>query len=276
MGNNAIVLSGGGVSGVAWEVGVLAGIADADADLAERLREPGATFVGTSAGAVVASQFAGGLGLQELYDLQLLDDREIGASFDMGSLADTAQQVLAGATSPSDIRQRLADLVRGGFAAAPGDRRAVLAARLPIQNWPDARLLITAVDAADESLRVFDGDVNLVDAVTASSAVPLVWPAVTIDGRQYVDGGLRSSTNADVAAGASRVLVLAASSSGAGVSPSERRALEPAPILVIAADEVSVKAFGPNSLDTATRAASAAAGRAQGARVAAEVRKFWV
>lgn len=273
---NALVLSGGGVSGVAWQAGVLLGIADVEPEAAERLRQPGTVFVGTSAGAIVASQFAGGVALQELYDLQLLDDKEVGARFDVGALADTASQLLQGATDAADIRARLSSLVRSGFAAQPGDRRAMLAARLPVQDWPTTtRLLITAVDAGTEKLRVFDGDVDLVDAVTASSAVPLVWPAVTIDGRLYVDGGLRSSTNADVAAGAARVLVLSASGSGATTSPAELAALAPAPVKTIAADLASRRAFGPNSLDTATRVASAAAGRDQGRRMASEVAAFW-
>ena len=35
-----------------------------------------------------------------------------------------------------------------------------------------------------------------------------MWPPATIDGRRYIDGGLRSNNNADYAAGASRVLVM--------------------------------------------------------------------
>jgi len=275
---NAVVFSGGGVSGVAWEAGVLLGIADADPALAESLRQQGTTFVGTSAGAVVASQFAGGIALTELYELQLEDDHEVGAAIDFGALAGTAQQLLAGAKDMDDIRARIGGLVRSGFAAAPVDRRAVLAARLPIQEWPAARLMITTVDAETEELRVFanDSGVDLVDAVTASCAVPLVWPAVEIHGRKYVDGGVRSSTNADVAAGADRVLVFAASGSGAGVSAAQERQLAPAPVHTVFADSASLLAFGGNSLDSATRKVSAAAGRQQGARIAGELARFWL
>ena len=51
--------------------------------------------------------------------------------------------------------------------------------------------------------------VSLVDAVAASCAVPGVWPPVTINGRRYIDGGMRSAVNADLAAGYERVVVLA-------------------------------------------------------------------
>ena len=77
-------------------------------------------------------------------------------------------------------------------------------------EWPERDLKITAVDADSGSFRVFDrtGDVDLVHAVAASCAVPLVWPAVEIGGRHYVDGGMRSAANADLATGCDVVLAV--------------------------------------------------------------------
>ncbi len=49
----------------------------------------------------------------------------------------------------------------------------------------------------------------LLDAVAASCAVPGVHPPITVGGRRLVDGGLRSPTDADLAAGCDRVLVVA-------------------------------------------------------------------
>lgn len=57
------------------------------------------------------------------------------------------------------------------------------------------------------------------DAVGASCAVPGVWPPVTIGARRFVDGGMRSTVNADLAAGAERVLVLAPTSAAIGPMP---------------------------------------------------------
>ena len=87
----------------------------------------------------------------------------------------------------------------------------MIAERLPVREWPARRLLVTAVDAVSGEFVVFDRDsgVSLVDAVGASCAVPGVWPPVTIGGRRYVDGGVRSAVNADLAAGAEAVVVLA-------------------------------------------------------------------
>ncbi len=92
------------------------------------------------------------------------------------------------------------------------ERRAIIESRLASAQWPQRpRLRITAVDADSGQLRVFDADsgVDLVDAVMASSAVPFVWPLVPIHGRRYIDGGVRSPANVDVAGSAERMVVLA-------------------------------------------------------------------
>jgi NTE family protein len=91
-------------------------------------------------------------------------------------------------------------------------RRAIIDGRLPRHEWPaHPRLLVTAVDAETGEAVVWDHDsgVDLVDAVAARCAVPLVWPPMSVNGRRYVDGGVRSPINADYATGCSRVVVLA-------------------------------------------------------------------
>ena len=87
----------------------------------------------------------------------------------------------------------------------------MIADRLPSHAWPARALLIVAVDAHTGRHRAFDRDsgVPLVDAVAASCAVPGIWPPVTIGATRWVDGGVRSSDNADLAADHERVLVLA-------------------------------------------------------------------
>jgi NTE family protein len=113
--------------------------------------------------------------------------------------------------------------------------------------------------------------VNLIDAVAASCAVPGIWPPVSIGGCRYVDGGIRSSDNADLAAGYARIVVL----SPLGLNSSfpqpvplrevvERLRSDGSQVTVIAPDEASVAAMGINPLDPATRAPAAHAGRAQG------------
>lgn len=265
--SRAIVFS----AGVAWHIGVLRGIADEDADLAESLRAAGTVHVGTSAGAVVASQFAGGVPLDELFALRFAEDAGLSPDLDLARVADAASTALAGASSAAQLRDRLAGLVRSGFAADRVDRRAVFARDLPVSTWPDADLRITAVDVATEHVRVFDrrSGVPLVDAVAASCAVPLVWPPVEIEGRRYVDGGVHSALHLDVARDAGRMLVLAA---GGGVVPARSGS---AAVMAIAADAAAQRARGTNSLAVATQSASSEAGRRQGRAAAAAVRDFW-
>jgi NTE family protein len=279
--DGAVVFAGGGLAGIAWELGVMLGLEDAEPGLLDRLLDPGTTFVGTSAGSAVASQIAGGTPLEDLYAVQLAEESaELGATLDLEALGATFAELMVGATSPEEMRRRVGTFALQALTVPSGDRRDVIAARLPNQEWSARRLLITAVDTATGDLRVFDRDsgVDLVDAVAASCAVPGVWPPVPIEGALYMDGGVRSIANADLAVGADRVLVLvpAADLPGVGSVPeAEIAALAPAEVLVAYADENSLAAFGANALDPAIRPAAAMAGREQGRALAPQVAAFW-
>ncbi|OOB91151.1 patatin-like phospholipase family protein [Rathayibacter sp. VKM Ac-2630] len=275
----ALVLAGGGLAGIAWELGVVRGIADASPEAARLLLDPSTTFLGTSAGSAVAAQLSTSVGLDEAYASQLREESaEIGAVIDTEALQASFAAAIEGATSPEDARRRIGVLALSTPTLPEESRRDVIAARVADADWPDRRLLITAVDTATGALVVFDrtSGVPLVDAIAASCAVPGVWPPVTIDGVRYMDGGVRSGSNADLAAGADWVLVVTPlpgiGAPGAGTLPTaELDALSSSRVEVVYADEASIRAFGPNSLDPAVRAASAEAGRAQGARIASRI-----
>jgi NTE family protein len=159
---------------------------------------------------------------------------------------------------------------------------------LRTHHWPGPALAITAVDAADGSFRVFraaDG-VHVSRAVAASTAVPEVFPPVQIDGRHYMDGGTRSVTNADVAAGHDVVLLFVdhrAMPDGRGpLSAAELRleteALRAAgtTVVEVAPDAASLEAIGDlAALDPNRIGPSARAGRAQGEAEAARVAQAW-
>jgi NTE family protein len=142
-------------------------------------------------------------------------------------------------------------------------------------------LLITAVKAETGEFVVFDrdGGVPLIDAVAASSAVPMVWPPITINGHHYIDGGVRSIANADLAAGCGRVVVLApmpASLRRSGRISEQLASLGPkVHSAVISPDDNARKAMGGNALDPAFRAAAAQAGRAQASSVRDRVAIAW-
>ncbi|MHC5795659.1 patatin-like phospholipase family protein [Lacisediminihabitans sp. FW035] len=276
----ALVLAGGGIAGIAWEVGVLFGIQECEPAAASRILDADSTYVGTSAGSVVASQVAGGVPLRTLFEQQLEQHTaEVGAKFDVQEFQEKLAQLLDGVTSAEEGRRRVGRFALDATTVASGDRRAVISARLTVKQWPDRRLLITAVNAETGELRVFDRDsgVDLIDAVSASCAVPGIWPTVEIEGQRYTDGGVRTIANSDLAAGSDPVLILAPlaeANQPVAIPAHELAALEPARVHVVCADEASILAFGSNPLDPATASVSALAGRDQGRRIAAEIAAF--
>jgi NTE family protein len=159
-------------------------------------------------------------------------------------------------------------------------RRAVIAARLPSHDWPTRPIVLTAVDAHSGAFTTFDASsgVPLVDAVAASCAVPGIWPPVTIAGRRYIDGGVRSSTSCDLASGHRHVLVLtpmpAAMTLGLETEVDRLRA-EGSTVVVLVADGEALARIGPNPLDPSRRAPALEEGRRQGAAAAATVRALW-
>jgi NTE family protein len=276
MTTRALVLGGGGITGIAWEWGVLAGLAEAgialgDADL----------VVGTSAGSVVGAQVANGLDPSVRYKAQLEPpDGEVAAALGAGVMLRFAL-AMVGSRAPQRVRQRIGRLSqRAGTSATEQERVAVIESRLPVKDWPSSpRLAITAVDTETGGFRVFDQEsgVPLVLAVAASCAVPGVWPPVTIDGRRYMDGGVRSGVNADLAAGYDKVVVLAPIPRGFGPmagAAEQVRALG-GQVALVTPDAAALKAFGRNVLDPAARAAAARAGLAQAPSLVESVRAAW-
>lgn len=274
MSTRALVLAGGGLAGIAWELGVLLGLADGGVDVAGTAD----LVIGTSAGSAVGAQITGGEALVDSYARQLAPSTtEIAADTDTDALQALLADAAAGAASGRELLRRIGEVALNARTVSEPIRRAVIAARIPVQRWPVRRLLIPAVDVAGEFV-VFtaDGGVGLVDAVAASCAVPGVWPPVTIDGHRYMDGGVRSPTNADLAADADVALVLTPVPPGAPATVAEElRAARVGAHLVLHADEAAVAAAGTNPLDPATRGPSARAGRALGRAEAARVRLLW-
>ncbi len=274
-GTSALVLGGGGITGIAWELGILAGLARQGVDLTDA-----DVVVGTSAGSVVGAQLGSGLGLDDLYAAQLEPpDAELGGRFSRaGMLRLVAPYVL-----PGDGRRKLARVGRVARRAhAPGsiDREAVIRARLPVHDWPDRDLRVTAVDAQSGEFTVFtrDSGVDLVSAVAASCAVPTVWPPVQVGGRPYMDGGMRSTANVDVARGAERVVVLAPLPRAFSRRTSIRAQLEgvgPRAWSVVTPDPDALAAFGSNLLDPAKRRDAAEAGLRQSADLVEQLRGVW-
>jgi len=275
----ALVLGGGGIPGVAWETGLLNGLQEAGLDLT------GADLVvGTSSGSLVGAQVATGVALDWLYERQRQGERGQERPPDLGPLlgffAGRGPRNGAARTRPRPSCEVLAWIGAQARAATTrfneASRLEVIETRLPVHEWPDRELLVTAVDTGDGSFVTWgrSSGVRLPVAVASSCAMPWVYPPVTIGGRRYMDGGMRSTTNADLAAGHDLVVIVAPM----GARPVTARALEEevaglraagSQVEVVVPDTAALDEMGPNPLDPARRAAAAAAGRTQAAAVAA-------
>ncbi|WP_079194256.1 patatin-like phospholipase family protein [Streptomyces sp. CB02923] len=278
MTGTALVLGGGGYTGVGWEIGMLAGLVEAGVGLATA-----DVVIGTSAGSLVGAQLTSGrLTPDDLFARQLAPvTGETAARMGARELARFAYLALR-SRDAVDFGVRMGRLALGARAATGPGRRDAIARRLVSHDWPARRLMITAVNAATGQRTAFDdtSGVELVDAVSASCAVPGVWPPVRIGGRWWIDGGVHSSANADLAAGYGRVVVLAPIASGGGPVATARSqgaalARRGARVCVLVPDRAARAAFGRNVLDPAKRADAARAGRRQAAAHLKEVASVW-
>ncbi len=279
-GTRALVLGGGSVAGVAWELGIITGLHEKNVDV-----RGADIIIGTSAGAMVGAQIISGTDLESLFASQLapveqLKERK--GEFDPARLKEIFTRAVAEAGPDiKSIRTRIGAYALAAPTVPEAERRASIAARLPSHTWPKPRLLIVAVDTATGEEYIMDREsgVSLVDAVAASCAVPGIRPPVTIAGRRYMDGGMRSTTNADLANGYDHVLIL--NPLGANedwmsiIEEAEALEREGSRVLVIEPDAASVTAIGLNPMDLATRQPSALAGRAQGRELADSVAALW-
>jgi NTE family protein len=267
--STALVLGGGGITGIAWEIGVLHGLRTAGIDLT------GADLVvGTSAGSIVGTMVATGLDLDGAVKMQREDEEQEPPKIDLGLVVRAFGILRDPSLDPLQARARVGALAMSAALGDPDKQVKWFAARMPQQEWPTRRLVITGVDAETGEFVAWDRDsgVPLVRAMTASCAVPCVFPPVAINGRHYIDGGVRSGTNADLAAGCDEIVVIAPmADSPLGTQSGELDALrEKSSVVLVKPDADALRAIGPNVLDGSRRVAALEAGLAQGAALARE------
>lgn len=264
----ALVLGGGGVAGIAWEAGVVDGLRRAGTDL-------GAAdlIVGTSAGSVVGTVLRQGADLESLITTRAsLPGPQLSPDMDalmrsFGILADTS-------LDPAEARRRVGKLALEAPTGDEGPWIKELSAGLPSSDWPSGPLLITGVNTETGGFTVWDrdSDVPLGLAIAASCAVPCVAPPVTINGTRYMDGGVASPTNAELARGSSLVVVLEplASLRPREALRAELKATGASDTVVIEPDEAAVAAFGTDLMSHDLWRPVFAAGRDQATRISAK------
>ena len=289
-GTRALVLGGGGSSGNAWNIGVVAGLFAAGLDVT-----CADLIVGTSAGATAAAQLTGASPSDLLAAILAAGDPAPSGPARRGAPVtkhlDRLSALIAASEDVVDLRRRLGAAALELEASSDGSWqsrwRDTVAARLPTPHWPEQALLITAVDALSAQPVVFDrqSGVELVDAVAASCSNGFGVPPYRIGDRRYLDGGYRSNAeNADLATGYDRVLVL---------SPFGGRSLHPqhwGTHLATQVDELRARGssvetifpaagsehlFGANAMNLAQRPAAARAGFDHGGALADQLIEFW-
>lgn len=196
----ALVLGSGGIVGVAWTFGLLAELLDRNVIDAREAQ----VFVGTSAGAVVAAQLAAGADPRELLAAPSSSaDRDLNRYFDGVDQQVALELFLAwSGTQPMtiEIAKRIGELASRATAKDPEEWIARTTERFPPVSWHGSRLRLVAVSATTGERVVWDGGsgVPVERAIAASSAVPGLVPPIPIGEDRFVDGGLWSSTNADL------------------------------------------------------------------------------
>ncbi|GAA2383265.1 patatin-like phospholipase family protein [Streptomyces glaucosporus] len=275
MAGRALVLGGGGFTGGAWEVGVLAGLAGAGVDLTDA-----DLVVGTSAGAIMGARIAAGTPLEELYESQLVLRGDEPAIRVPPAVTLRFLWAMLLSRTPEATARRLGRMALAARTVPQEEALEAVGALMPVREWPSRPLHLAAADAhTGEVAALHSGSgADLLRAVTASGTLPGVWPPVAIGGRRWIDGGVRSTTNADLARGHRRIVILAPVPKGPGVAAArhaEELRADGAEVALLTPDAAARRAFGRDALDPARRAACARAGRAQAAALAGAVAGVW-
>lgn len=231
-----LCLGGGGVTGAMYQVGCLAALEDRVAGLGTRGFD---VYVGAASGATVAMALAGGLNVQRMYRALLdpaddffplarhhllrIDVAELLRVFG-SAIAAARHAVSSAATSPLDLKvwdelERFVDsLPAGVFSLDPYER--FLTEFMQRRGIPERfdelpRKLFVAASDLDAGKRAVFGQgeltgVPVARAVIASSAIPVLYAPVEINGRDYVEGGVGDAAHVDLAeqAGCRFVLVI--------------------------------------------------------------------
>jgi len=286
--SRALVLSGGGPVGIGWEAGVVAGLAaqGVDAGLADYI-------LGTSAGSVVGAQVASGRDMAEVAERMQADPSASSSRAPVLASGEQLQALMKAfmdlftSTEPDEVKR--AKIGKFALEAETMPEEAFIAnfAHPADADWP-RRFACTAVDAETGEFVVWDesSGAPLSRCVASSCAVPGIFPPITINGRRYVDGGMRSATNADLAKGHDRVLILTLMNPATMAGPfaslaagfeDEIATLQDAggTVEVVFPDSDAASAMGINLMDPSMVTPAAEAGERQGKLIADRLAVFW-
>jgi NTE family protein len=274
--SRGLVLGGGGVIGLAWEIGVLHGLISSGIDVCD-VDE----VIGTSAGAFAATALMDERGIAWAYERQVSARVEEVPIASPTAVMDTLTTILQECAGDKvGAARRIGKFALGASTIDVPTRLAVVGQRLDRTDWPSERLRFTAIDADTGLLYLLDqaSGIDIVQAAGASGAAPGIWPVIEAGGRRWVDGGSVSATNAHLASRFDRCLVISPMPVGlSGVSVQEELdsfSGTTASALIVP-DERSMAAIGENHFDPSRRSLAAEAGRVQGEGLARHLGALW-
>ncbi|AVQ34841.1 patatin-like phospholipase family protein [Staphylococcus kloosii] len=214
----ALVLGGGGITGIAWESGVLAGLIDSGI-----LVNHADKILGSSAGSYVGSILANGQNMKTYYE-QLANNRDNAdnAQLDPSLFELWREAFVQGKTDEQVIGKYLGDIInKSPSTVSFEERERSVRKRIGNVDWTP-QLEITAINSKTGTLESFNetSDISLIEAVMASGAVPGIWPHVDMLGASWIDGGMISSTNARLMANYKDIIILAPLDQKQGLVPS--------------------------------------------------------
>jgi NTE family protein len=287
--DRALVLGGGGPVGIAWELGLAAGLEEGGVRIVQANR-----IIGTSAGSFAGAALGSGRPAEALVRAQVAQaeraaaapssDAKPSQAPDLGPLMRFMARRPADREMPTEL---CAEIGAFALAAKTMSEEAFIASFGSVtgagETWPQG-FACTAVDAVDGRFRLWEesSGVELGRAIASSCSVPGIFPPITIGGRRYIDGGMRSATNIDLAKGYERVLAVAVLSNlaiefmRAGIQR-EIDILKAggAKVELIVPNANCLAAFGNNLMDASRRGDVALAGVAQGRAEAKRIAAFW-
>ena len=286
----ALIFGGGGPVGEAWESGVVAGLAEKGLDLSQADR-----IIGTSAGAIVGARLASGMTPDQLAQAALkrfegpppLPIQKPAPPPDLSYLVGKLEGLNAGKVTEQSVG---VEVGKWALTVHPIATESEFVTsywrRFPKRQWPSNAYECVSVDVVDGSLKVWNksSGVPLALAVASSCALPGLFLPVTIDAHRYMDGGVRSATNADLARGCKMAVVMAPT---AGINhplaklsvarlDRELQILRDSgcKVALIIPDAVSVGAFERSGAEEGRRAAALEAGRTEGRSKAGEIARL--
>lgn len=293
-----LVLGGGGVVGIAWESGLLAGLSEkgirlGDADV----------FVGTSAGSFVGSQLASGKEFtaesesssnsddaQGISAEELNPMAELQKMLDLGLLGQVFQLWTSVESMTPQVCQQIGELALKAPTLTEDQWIATTGAGTGLSDWPEKEVRVTTVDVLTGELFVHSKNSSspIQASVAASCSIPGMFPPITINGKRYMDGGVRSGTNADILVpdGLDTVVVVAPICEGTALfgglaeRTMNKEAAElrnsGANVLTIIPQAKEIEAFGPDLMNPAQAAPARQAGYERGLALAESEAQFWL